>query len=211
MKFLIGFLAGLAAVAVGLGAAMYVGAVRPAQLQPAAPAEAPAAAARPVAGTAPASTAPAQPTALQPKVVKQENYGDWLYTCIEAPGGGKAVCSVSQKILRADTKQAVFLWRIDSDNKGGFVATWQTLTDIFVGRGLTIDAGTPKPLVVPFQLCTSLGCQAAAAAQPDFLDALSKAKTATATLYLLNGKSLTINVSVKGLPDALAQLRAGSP
>ena len=94
------------------------------------------------------------------------------------------------------------------DGKGGFVSTWQTPTDIFVGRGLTIEAGTPKPLVIPFQLCTTRGCQAVAGVEKGFLDTFAKTDKATAKFVIINGREITINVSVKGLPDALAQLEA---
>ncbi len=213
MKFVIGFLAGLVAVAAGLGAAMYTGAISTAQPGPTAQADQamPTPRPKPSDTQPPGAVAPGtkQPaTTPPPKVVKQENYGDWLYSCVEVPDNGGTACAISQRIARADTKQAVFLWRINQDGKGGFVSVWQTPTDILVGRGLTIDAGTPKPLVIPFELCTSRGCQAGANVDPSFLDALGKADKATAKLFLINGQSVTIKVSVKGLSDALAKLRA---
>jgi invasion protein IalB len=216
MKFLLGFLVALVVVASGLGAAMYMGAVSTAQPQRTAQAEesapvprvAPGPAPAPAGGAAPAATAPGDATTPQPKVTKKETYGDWIYSCVELPDNGATPCAIAQQISNAQTKQTVFLWRINQDGKGGFVSIWQTPTDIFVGRGLTIDAGTPKPLVIPFQICTTRGCQAAANVEPGFLETLGKAEKATATLYLINGQPVTINVSVKGLPDALAQLQA---
>ncbi len=223
MKFLVAILVALIIVAVGLGAAIYIQttstarAPRVAASSPPAPATTPAPAPaptlKPTLTQAPAGNAPAAPNANgqpppQPKVVKQETYGDWIYSCIELPNNGGTACGIAQQISVAKTKQTLFLWRISDDGKGGFVSTWQTPTDIFVGRGLTIEAGTPKPLVIPFQLCTTRGCQAVAGVEKSFLDAFAKTDKATAKFVVINGREITINVSVKGLPDALAQLEA---
>jgi invasion protein IalB len=226
MKFLVAILVALIIVAVGLGAAIYLQtmsghtarvaagpapASTPAASTPApASSPAPAPALKPTLTQAPAPDAPAaaDQTPPPPKVVKQETYGDWIYSCIEMPDSGATVCGIAQQISVAKTKQTLFLWRIGEDGKGGFVSTWQTPTDVFVGRGLTIEAGTPKPLVIPFQLCTTRGCQAIAAVDKSFLDAFAKTDKATAKFVIINGREIAINISVKGLPDALAQLEA---
>ncbi len=220
MKFLVAILVALVVVAVGLGAAIYVQTTSvgdPARLVSGTPAT-PAPALNPTlaqapAGNAPLPAAPAPETPSDaapppPKVLKQQTFGDWIYSCVELPGTAATSCGIAQQISVAKTKQTLFLWRIGSDGSGGFVSTWQTPTDIFVGKGLKVEAGTPQPLVIPFQLCTTLGCQAVASLKKDFLDAFAKADTATATFVIINGREVTIKVSLKGLPDAVAQLEA---
>jgi invasion protein IalB len=76
-----------------------------------------------------------------------------------------------------------------------------------VDRGITLDAGTQKPIVIPFQLCTPTGCQAVANLAPDFIDALGKAQKASATVFPIGSKPVQLTLSVKGLPDALAALK----
>ncbi len=215
MKLLVATLVALIVAAAGLGAAIYIQRTSPHTTQIAAgpaPASAPAAAPalKPTQVQADAPPAPDanDQAADQPKVVKQATYGDWIYSCVELPNNGGTPCGIAQQISIAQTKQTLFLWRISEDGKGGFVSTWQTPTDIFVGHGLTIEAGTPKPLVIPFQLCTTRGCQAVAAVEKSFLDTFGKTDKATARFVVINGREITINVSVKGLPDALAQLEA---
>lgn len=219
MRILVGILVFLILVAAGLGAAIMTGTIStvtaqapgaaPEAAAPAAPRPRPATPSAPGAAQAPAGAAATPANAPQPKVVKNETYGDWVYTCVEAPGGNGAVsCGISQQISQSDTKQVIFLWRIGQDGKGGFASIWQTPTDIMVGRGITLDTGGEKPIVIPYQLCTSRGCQAIAGVDATFLGTLAKAAKATATLVLLNGKSVTINLSTKGLPEAIAQLQA---
>jgi len=226
MKVLVAILVALIIVAAGLGAAIYIQttstahaprlAAGSAPTPPATPdtSPTPAPALKPTLTQAPAG-APAAPDANgqpppQPKVINQKTFGDWIYSCVELPNNGGTPCGIAQQISIAKTKQTLFLWRITDDGKGGFVSTWQTPTDIFVGRGLTIEAGTPKPLVIPFQLCTTRGCQAVAGVEKSFLDAFAKTDTATAKFVVVNGREITIKVSVKGLPDALAQLQSHS-
>jgi len=150
----------------------------------------------------------AEPTPPLTKVVKEETFGDWLYTCVEPPGGDPIRCAISQEISRAETNTILFLWRIAEDGSGGLVSYWQTPTDIHVDRGLTLDAGTPKPLTIPFQTCTTKGCQATAKLGSDFLQTLSTTTKAKVTLYLLTGRGVAIDLSVKGLPEALSALQS---
>jgi invasion protein IalB len=226
MKFLVAILVALIVVAIGLGAAIYIQTTSGSRASHLAAGSSPAPTATPAppattstlkptltqapANGAPAADAPAAGAAPppQPKIVKQQTFGDWIYSCIELPNNGGTSCGIAQQISIAKTKQTLFLWRIGDDGKGGFVSTWQTPTDVFVGHGLTIEAGTPKPLVIPFQLCTTRGCQAVAGVKRDFLDTFAKAGKVTAKFVIINGREITINVSVKGLPDALAQLEA---
>jgi invasion protein IalB len=222
MRFLFGFFVALIVVALGVGGAIYLNPQLSDRLQaatqdPSAPrATTPSAPPlRPTltqaqGGAAPqgAPAAPAAPAPPQPKIVANENFDDWLYTCIERPDNAGTLCAISQQIALAETKQVVFLWRISQDGKGGFASVWQTMTDVMVNRGLTIEAGTPKPMVVPFEFCTSRGCQAGATVDPGLLDVLAKTEQAAAKVTVINGREVTINISVKGLAAALAKLQA---
>jgi invasion protein IalB len=54
-------------------------------------------------------------------------------------------------------------------------------------------------------------CQAVANLAPDFQESLSRAEKASATIMLQNGKSVNLPLSVKGLADGLAALKAPAP
>lgn len=196
----------------GLGASVYVGVValsQPVDAATAAPLKLVPAPQTPVPvpTPAPAPQAPAPANALPPpKVINQKTYGDWVYSCL-AFANGKTVCSISQTLSNAETKKPVFLWRIGQDGKGGLIGIWQSPTGVLVGRGIVLDAGTPKPIAIPFEFCGQGGCEATGNLAADFLASLSKAQKASATIFQRDGKGVTFPLSVKGLADGLAALK----
>ena len=156
-------------------------------------------------GAAPQQTAQAAATP-QPTVTKREAFGDWIYTCLKPPDGQAERCLILQQISHAETREPVFMWRIAQDGKGGFISEWETPTGIVVGRGIVIEAGTDKPIAVPFQACTQSGCMAVATLAPDFIATLSAAPAVSATVFPIGGQGVKLNLSVKGLKEALAAL-----
>jgi invasion protein IalB len=203
MRFLLSFFLALLALTSAAAVAVLTGAISIAQPEPPVPKPNPAApAAAPVA--APAA---AQPQAPRPTVTKQEAYGDWIYTCLEVPQSKEIRCSIAQHLSDAKSKALIFLWRIAEDGKGGLIGIWQTPTGVLLSRGITLDAGTPKPIAIPFQTCNGGRCQAVANLAPDFLKMLAKSEKATATVFASNGKGVNLTISVKGLADGLAALR----
>lgn len=165
------------------------------------PAAAPAADAVQTAAATPEAAVP------QPRVLREETYGDWRYYCLEGVGGAAPVCSTVQQLRIAETGAAVFIWRISQDGHGGLVGTWQVPETVLLGGGLTLDAGTPKPLTVPFDGCGAGSCQVVANLAPDFIQALTSAKTLSASIVLKNRENVKFPLSPKGLGDALAALQ----
>ena len=155
----------------------------------------------------PAGAASAAQNRPQPKVVKQETYGDWVSTCLEAPQSKEVRCSIAQQLVDSTSKTPVFVWQIRQDGKGGLIASWQTPRSVLLNRGIAIDAGSPKPIVVPFETCGQRYCRAVGAISPEYIALLSKAEKATATFVLRNGKPATLQLSVKGLADGLVALQ----
>lgn len=209
----------LVVVAAGFGASFFTGAISIAQ-PTAAPVPNPVP--RPAAnqGTAgaqstggqQAATGAAQAPADQngdgkPVVTKTQTFKDWVFSCVKrAAADTDQTCSIVQQLSDSQTKTPLFQWRITKTDKG-LVGEWQTRTGILVDRGIVLDAGTPKPVAIPFQLCTPTGCQAVANLAPDFIDTLSKTPKATATVFPIGQKGITLSLSVAGLPDALAALK----
>ncbi|MEJ0012476.1 MAG: invasion associated locus B family protein [Bauldia sp.] len=214
IRFLWAVIALLVVVSAGLGISFFTGAISIAQPTAAVPTPTlRPAAVPPVAqgAAAPAAQGAAVQAAAEPPkpiVTKTQTYGDWIYTCVKRlETDPTAQCSIVQQLSDTETKAPLFMWRIAAADKGALVGEWQTRTGIMVDRGITLDAGTEKPIVIPFQLCTPTGCQAVANLAPDFIDTLSKAQKASATVFPIGAKGIQLTLSVKGLPDALAALK----
>jgi invasion protein IalB len=217
VKFLWAVIALLVVVSAGIGVSFFTGAISIAQPTtnvptptprpaPVPPAQNGAGAAQGQGAAATGANAAGQ-QASKPIVTKTQAYGDWIYTCVKRQDSDpKAQCSIVQQLSDAQSKAPLFLWRIAAGDKG-LVGEWQTRTGVMVDRGITLDAGTQKPIVIPFQLCTPTGCQAVANLAPDFIDALGKAQKASATVFPIGSKPVQLTLSVKGLPDALAALK----
>jgi len=154
---------------------------------------------------APAAT-PVPPVAQQARVLRDETFGDWRFVCVEAAEGAAATCSATQQLLVAETGAAVFVWRILQDGNGGLVGIWQVPETVLLSGGLTLEAGTPQPIVMPFVNCSGGSCQAVANLAPDFIEALSGTTTLSASVVLSNGQSMKFPLSPTGLADALAAL-----
>jgi invasion protein IalB len=153
----------------------------------------------------PAAT-PTPPADPQARVARDETFGDWRFVCLEPDEGATASCSASQRLRVAETGAAVFVWRIVQDGQGGLVGIWQVPETVLLAAGLTLDAGTPQPLTIPFESCGGGSCQAVANLAPDFIEKLSSAQTLSASVVLTNRQTVKFPLSPTGLPDALAAL-----
>ena len=172
------------------------------------PAAAPVAAPAASQATTPAQAQPAaaQSTPSTARVVKEQTFGDWRYVCVEAVPGATPNCSIMQQLKLADTDSVVFVWRIAQDGRGGLVGAWQVFAPVPLAAGLTLDAGTPQPLVMPYESCGNGSCQVTGNLTPDFIRAISAASTLSASVVLENRQSLKFPLSGNGLSAALAAL-----
>jgi invasion protein IalB len=171
----------------------------PASVPPADSAPADTAASTPVAGSG-------EPGAQPARVTRDEAFGDWRFVCVEVKDGAAPSCSASQQLRVAETGNAVFIWRIAQDGRGGLVGIWRVPETVLLAGGLTLEAGTPQPIVIPFESCGGGGCQAVANLAPDFLAKLSAARTLSASVVLTNRQPLKFPLSATGLADALTAL-----
>lgn len=211
---LIVFLASILLILIGaLGTVaieLATGIVRPAQLvalvtgaPPSATVPAPTAVVEQVAPT-PATT-PATPASVAtPKVVREATFGDWRFYCVEA---SKPICSIMQQLRVSDTGAAVFVWTMVQDGRGGLVGVWQVPETVQLSSGLSLDAGTPQPVVMPFEGCGNGSCRVMGNLTPGFIQTLSDAKTLSASVVLTNQQNVKFPLSAKGLKEALAELQ----
>lgn len=208
MKILVGVFLFLLAVTTAAAVALFTGAISIAQ-QPPVPKPNPAA----QAATAPAAGPQQgqQSQRPQPSVTKRETYGDWVYACLQDPQSKAERCSIAQQLADEKSKQSIFSWRIVQDGKGGLVGVWQTPPQVLLNRGITIDAGTDKPIAVPYERCGQRTCRAVATLAADYIATLTTAQKAVVTIVLRNGKAVNLPMSVKGLAEGLAALQQGQP
>jgi invasion protein IalB len=156
--------------------------------------------------------APATAGAPQPKVLDQKTFGDWIYTCVERTNGEGIRCSITQHLSEANTKTLVFSWRITRTSDGSLAGVWQTPELVLLQAGIAIDVGGPKPFVIPYETCGNGLCRARVRLGDDIIDAFTRAEKAVVSIVGANGQRVNLNISVKGLADGLAVLRApGQP
>lgn len=158
-----------------------------------------------------AQAAAANPSAPQPTVLRRETFEDWIFACVQLPNSQEQRCGISQQLSHSESGATLFVWRITQDGRGGFVGEWETPTGLVVGRGIVLDAGTDQPIAIPFQACTQSGCIAVANLAPDFIEALSGAREASATVVPIGSQPVRLVLSVKGLADGLVALGAQTP
>jgi invasion protein IalB len=149
---------------------------------------------------APASDAPER------RILHEETFGDWRYFCVEGAEGRAPVCTAMQQLRVAETGAAVFVWRIVQDGQGGLTGIWQVPPAVLLSAGLTLDAGGPMPLVIPFESCGAGSCQVVGTLAPDFIETLSNAQTLSASLMMMNRETVKFPLSPNGLSRALAAL-----
>ncbi len=197
-----------------LAAAIILAALLPLQAfaadQPAA-AAAPAGPATATPSVAAQAAAPAPGPAAPAQKLLSQNFGDWVYRCLATAEAGKAVtaiCSVQQQLaINKDghTTPLLTLTFLKSNPKGHVINVLAPL-GVALKPGLELSLDTQKPVQAAYSFCNSNGCyvvnQTASALTKD----VHAAKQGHAKITLMNGKSVVIDFSLKGLPAALAAL-----
>ena len=106
--------------------------------------------------------------------------GAWTYRCdLDQPASARQ-CSISQTITDSSDGAVAFSWTISSDPEGNLSSVWHTRTGVKVNRGIVLEAGTPKPVVIPYEDCTAQYCSSRANLAADFVATLSKVTAARA-------------------------------
>ena len=133
--------------------------------------------------------------------------GDWLYNCEPSGEGGQNLCVIAHQLTDRTNGKVIFSWLIGTDANDRFQAVWQTPTGILVNRGVVIDAGTEKPITLPYTACVAGFCEAVANLAPDFIDILLKTDKATASIVTVSGQTVTFPISTDGLADGITALK----
>jgi invasion protein IalB len=157
-------------------------------------------------GAPPATTAA---STAQLKIADQKKFGDWIYGCVEAPQSKDLRCFINQSLSRGEN--LVFFWRIMHDGKGGLANIWQTPQAVQLNRGIMLDAGMPEPIVIPYQSCGNGRCGAVANMTAEYVELLANAEKLVASIVASNGQKVDLSLSVNGLANGLAALKASTP
>lgn len=138
------------------------------------------------------------------KPVRDESIGDWRLTCMAADGAES--CSALQQLRLAETGAAVFMWRISQSDTGELVSLWQVPEDVQLGAGMMLSAGTPKPIVMPYDSCGGGSCRVVGNLSEAFVKVLAEQQAISVSVVLQDGRPLAFPVSAKGLSAVLTAL-----
>lgn len=170
-----------------------------------------------VGATSGVTPATAQTQAVQPtpasapagqrqvKITDARDIGDWKYSCAELDDGQRG-CSIVQQIVREEPRQMLLSWRILRGADGKVRTLMHTPQAVTLNRGVAIEAGLDKPIVVPFERCGDESCVVSAQLAADFIATLAKAEKVAVLYTLQYGRAIRIPVSVIGLSDGLGAL-----
>ncbi len=157
---------------------------------------------------------PAAPAATPPSAVPVapggtgQAFGAWRMACepdVNAPG--KQACVVAQTVNEQLSRNVVFVWMIQYDDKGKLNGIFRTVSGVYVNKGLQLQvAANSLPVQVPYELCAPNQCQATFEMSADLVKTLSSAKETSVTMLLINGQSATVKLPMDGFAAATAAL-----
>jgi invasion protein IalB len=170
--------------------------VPPSYAQTNTPARAPAA--KP---PAPAST----PTATQR--TERTVFDAWTVTCSETvEKTSKKMCSAMLQMVEEKQQQVLLVWVIGRDNQGVMRTVIQSPTGIQIPKGVEIKFGVGPARTMAYTICTPKACEASMAVDDAMARDATASQEATATIVLVDGRSVNFKIGIKGLDKALVAL-----
>jgi invasion protein IalB len=139
----------------------------------------------------------------QPPPPEVKNVGDWAVRCF--PVQNAHPCDMFQE--QGDTKTNQRLLSISIayvPQAGKSLAQISVPLEVFLPRGLSIQADGYTSPVMKYRMCTREGCFVQTAVDEAFMDALAKATNPTAKVNIAgdDGKSYALTFSLKGFAAA---------
>jgi len=143
-----------------------------------------------------------------PQRIETVIYDSWRVTCRDVVGvKDKKNCSAMLQVTEPKQKRVVFAWVLGYDNKGTLTAEFQTPVGVQLLRGVELKLGQAQVRKVSFITCTGRACAAVTPMSAVLLKEAMVAKTATATVYTMNGRGVQFNISMKGFDKAIEALQ----
>jgi invasion protein IalB len=145
-------------------------------------------------------------------------FDDWYYRCVDgnaADGTAKSSCEVAQIATVKQGDQTVnvltlaFAKTADGEQKSakhnapGLLLTTLVPLNVYLPAGLSIDAGDKPMMQLTYRNCNQAGCWAQQEITAKTLAALQKSADGVGHLQLMDGRTVNIKFSLKGLSPAL--------
>jgi invasion protein IalB len=137
----------------------------------------------------------------------REGHGDWVVSCDIATQNGvsRKVCGFSQVQTNTQSHQRILAMELqprDSVVEGALVLPFGL--ELSKGVTLQVDDGTVLASL-PFQTCLPAGCLVKLNFDAMSVAALRAGKSLKVNVFPISGQEMSLSVSLKGFPDALAR------
>jgi invasion protein IalB len=150
-----------------------------------------------------------QPTATAgERPTRHEEFADWAVICSEETG--PASCAIVQNHVRGETRQRLFRVQLQRLSQESVSAVLITPLQVHLRQGIVLQVDDIEPVQITYSGCRPEHCQATAQLSNDFIGMLLRAQTSRAAYRTADGQTVTVNISVDGLADALAALERGA-
>lgn len=141
---------------------------------------------------------------------KQENiekFKDWSYACetVKTEESEQEVCGIAQNLIIKESGKTLLKFIVrEVDGKNVGILSLPLGIDLLPGVKLKIDDG--EEYVIPVRTCQSNGCLASWPIEGQYVDTMKLGKALTVTITALNGKQISIGVSLSGFTAAYSRL-----
>lgn len=152
--------------------------------------------------------------------VQATRFDDWYFRCVDVKAAdGKAVqqCEVAQiaQVKQGDQDVNVLTLAIaktapeagKKPSDKDLLLTALVPLNVVLPIGLGLAADGKDVVTIPYRNCNQAGCWAQQKLDGKMLTALQKGGAGEARLRLMNGQSINLKFSLKGLTKALAELQ----
>jgi len=131
-------------------------------------------------------------------------HGDWVVTC--AKKDARTVCALSQKHFIKSSGRLAFALEFamakGNDNKRTGYLIARAPLETYLLSGVQLKLSAKQTLRLPFEFCNADGCIATLQAPEQVVNAMKRGSVATASFYTLNGKTISLPVSLSGFTAA---------
>jgi invasion protein IalB len=138
----------------------------------------------------------------------REEFADWVLICGDE--AGPANCAIVQNHVFGETRQNLFRVQLQRLSQESVSAVLITPLQVHLRQGIVLQVDDIEPVQITYSGCRPEHCQATAQLSNDFVGMLLRAQTSRAAYRTADGQTVTINISVDGLADALAALERGA-
>jgi invasion protein IalB len=160
----------------------------------------------PAPAARPTTPAPATEAAL-PVRTETVVYNAWTVTCRDTVGGAaKPTCSADFKVIDKERRNVLLQWIIARNSEGTLFTVFQTPTGILIQNGVDLKLGNAAARKLNYVACQPNGCESSIAMDEAMIRELAGATDAVATIYATDGRSISSNMPIKGVDQALAAL-----